>query len=223
MPARSVIAVPSLHGDSAMSRFCGDAESMASPAGVTAIWDDFIMHCPERRNRSRLRQALVVLMYFVGSSGFHLCVLYRLGALCHRLRLSVLALTFEKLIYHLYHCIVPSSMQAGKGLWFPHPLSIVVADNVRLGDAVTLYQGVQLVNGGENTSAIRVGNGALIGADAMVLGHSVGALSIVGARAMVLADVPAGHVAIGHPARSAPLNEEGLADRRHVLTSRVVW
>ena len=196
---------------------------MAPPAGVGAIWDDFIMHCPERGIRSRPRQALVILMYFIGSSGFHLCVFHRLGALCHRLHLPMLALIFEKLIYHLYHCIVPSSMLAGKGLWFPHPLSIVVADDVRLGDAVTLYQGVQLVNGGEKTSAIRIGNGTLIGADAMVLGRCVGALSIVGARAMVLADVPASHVAKGHPAQSAPLDERSIADRQHVLTSRVVW
>lgn len=197
--------------------------SARPPAGVGAIWDDFIMHCPERGSRSRWRQALVILKYFIGSSGFHLCVLYRLGALSHRLHLSPLALAFEKFIYHWYHCVIPSSMQAGRGLWFPHPLSIVIADDVRVGDAVAIFQGVQLVNGGRKSSPIEIGDGTLLGAEAMVLGRRVGALCVVGARAMVLDHVPDGHLATGQPAVAKPLDTQVLLDREHVRDDRVVW
>jgi len=198
-------------------------DGQAAPAGLAAIWDDFIMHCPERGQRSGFRQALVILMYLVGSPGFHLCLLHRLGAFCHRRGLALPALAFEKFIYHWYHCIVPSSLRAGKGLWFPHPLSIVIADNVRLGDAVTIYQGVQLVNGGQRKSQVTIGDGTLLGADAMVLGRRVGPLSVVGARAVVVRDLAAGHVAMGHPATAEPASPLVLRDRIHVLHDRVVW
>jgi serine O-acetyltransferase len=181
------------------------------------------MHCPERGGRSRLKQALVMAKFFLGSSGFHLCVLYRLGAFCHRHGLSLLALVFEKLIFHLYYCVIPSSMEAGPGLWFPHPLSIVVADDVRLGSAVTLFQGVQLINGGRKARPIYIGDGTLLGADSMVLGRNVGSLSVIGARAVVLDNVSEGHLAVGHPATTRPLEVEDVEERRHVVNSRVVW
>lgn len=50
---------------------------------------------------------------------------------------------------------------------------------------------------------VKIGRGVFIGARAMVLkGVTIGERAIVGAGAVVVEDVPAGHMAVGNPARS---------------------
>lgn len=75
------------------------------------------------------------------------------------------------------------------------PGVILTHDDV-LGDGVTLAAGVRLAG------SVHVGAGAYLGSGALVReGVSVGAGAVIGMGAVVLADVPAGQVWVGNPAR----------------------
>ena len=103
----------------------------------------------------------------------------------------------------------------GQGVWIDN-----LAD-VRLGSHVCVSQQVYICTGSHDyrkrtfdlvTRPVEVGNGAWLGARALILGGvSVGANAVVAAGSVVTKDVPAAAVVAGNPAR--PL-EEARAARR---------
>ena len=89
---------------------------------------------------------------------------------------------------------------------FPHPVGIVIGDGVEVHEDCTIYQGVTL--GGARTGDAQsrrypiVDKGSTIFAGAKIIGAiKLGEGSIVGANAVVTKDVPAYHVAVGVPAK----------------------
>ena len=89
----------------------------------------------------------------------------------------------------------------GDNLRLPHPTGVVIHGDVRIGDDCMVMQQVtigQLATGGVPV----VGSKVYIGAGAKVLGPvSLGDGAQVGANAVVLQDVPAGATAVGIPSR----------------------
>jgi serine O-acetyltransferase len=97
----------------------------------------------------------------------------------------------------------------GPGLTLYHPTGVVVGPDATAGSDCVLQQGITLgavrergrMPDGRLDSPV-LGNGVTIGAGARVLGPvSIGDGAVVGANAVVLTDVPAGHTAVGIPAR----------------------
>ena len=180
---------------------------------------DFIAHCPDEGTRFTLPLKRLYILLF--SSGFHLCALYRIGRLCHRWHIPVFPLLVEKIICHWYQCYIPCEMQAGAGLWFPHPVGIVIAPNTVLGTGISIFQHVQIVGTGRASGPNRVGDGVSLGACCMITGRSIGAFASIGARAMVTHDVPADSVAVGFPAVARPADQLLRQQRRIVLEYRL--
>ncbi len=97
----------------------------------------------------------------------------------------------------------------GRRLVIDHGMGVVIGETAVVGDDVLLFHGTTL--GGRVTTVDdqqqarrhpSVGDGAVIGAGATVLGPvHVGDGARVGAGAVVLVDVPAGATAVGVPAR----------------------
>ncbi len=93
----------------------------------------------------------------------------------------------------------------GRRLFIDHGMGVVIGETAEIGDDCTLYQGVTL--GG--TSLTRgqkrhptLGNGVIVGSGAQVLGpFRVGDGARVGAAAVVLREVPEGVTMVGNPAR----------------------
>lgn len=99
---------------------------------------------------------------------------------------------------------IGNAVTLGRGVYFVHPVGIVIGGDARIGDRVRFY--------GNNTIGTAKDNGypvleddVWVGAGARVLGPvRIGAGAHIGANAVVLTDVPAGHIAVGVPATIKP-------------------
>jgi len=99
----------------------------------------------------------------------------------------------------------------GRRLFIDHGMGVVIGETAEVGDDVTLYHGVTLggiapsVNSAAQVNRKRhptVRDRAIIGSGAQVLGPiTVGEGARVGANAVVVADVPAGVTVVGIPAK----------------------
>jgi serine O-acetyltransferase len=92
----------------------------------------------------------------------------------------------------------------GRGVYFLHPIGIVVGGDARIGNRVRLM-GSNTVGTAKDNGYPVIGDEVVLGAGARVLGPvRVGDGAVIGANAVVLSDVPAGGVAVGVPARVVP-------------------
>ncbi len=96
----------------------------------------------------------------------------------------------------------------GKRVFIDHGIGVVVGETAEIGDDCTLYQGVTL--GGTRPSVEQagqkrhptLGNGVIVSSGAQVLGpFKVGDGARIGAAAVVLREVPEGATMVGNPAR----------------------
>ena len=91
----------------------------------------------------------------------------------------------------------------GGGLLIDHGPGVVIGPGSVLGRNCRLYQGVTV---GQNHGVEpTLGNGVILSPGAKVLGGiNIGDGALIGANAVVLSDVPAGGVSVGIPARVLP-------------------
>jgi putative colanic acid biosynthesis acetyltransferase WcaF len=114
-------------------------------------------------------------------------------------------------------CVHPWRLRVGARAWIGERATLYSLAAIEIGDDAVVSQGAHLCAGSHDPDApgfpltaapIRVGAGAWIAAEALLLpGVSVGRGAVVGARALVTRDIPAGWVALGHPAR--PVRRRG--------------
>lgn len=93
--------------------------------------------------------------------------------------------------------------QIGKRFFIDHGMGVVIGETAEIGDDCMLYHGVTL--GGTSLAAEKrhptLGNGVVIGSGAKILGPiTLGDGAHVGANAVVVKDVPENATAVGVPA-----------------------
>jgi serine O-acetyltransferase len=128
-------------------------------------------------------------------------VLWRLRCGARRWRLPGVNHLLRRLQTVIFGIELGNDITLGRGVFFVHPIGIVVGGKARVGDRVRFM--------GSNTVGTAKGNGypvveddAVLGAGARVLGPvTVGARAVIGANAVVLTDIPSDAVAVGMPAR----------------------
>ena len=145
------------------------------------------------------------------SLGFWALQVYRLGHLRYRFSsklvrypLGVLHLVLAKLVEMLTGITIGVSARIGRRLVIEHSGGIVVHGNSVIGDDCIIRQGVTIGNKrlDRPLDAPKLGNRVNVGAGAKILGAvRVGDDADIGANAVVISDVPAGALAVGVPAR----------------------
>jgi serine O-acetyltransferase len=148
--------------------------------------------------RSRLE---VVLCY----AGFHALVWHRLAHWLWQ-RGWLLAGRFVSYLGRMLTGIeIHPGARIGKRVFIDHGMGVVIGETAEVGDDVTLYQGVTLGGTSLTRGAKRhptIGNGVIVSSGAQVLGpFRVGDGARIGAQAVVLSEVPDGATMVGIPAR----------------------
>jgi serine O-acetyltransferase len=101
---------------------------------------------------------------------------------------------------------LPCEAKVGRRLRIDHFGGIIVSGDAVIGDDVVLRNGVTIgLKRTNERGAPVIGNRVDIGAGAKILGPiRIGDGAVIGANAVVVHDVPAGAVAVGIPARVLP-------------------
>lgn len=92
----------------------------------------------------------------------------------------------------------------GHGVYFVHPVGVVIGGDSKIGDRVRFY-GSNTVGTVRDDGYPTIEDDVWVGAGARILGPvTIGARSHIGANAVVLIDVPPDSVAMGVPAKVSP-------------------
>jgi serine O-acetyltransferase len=148
--------------------------------------------------------------------GSQVLLLSRLRQAAGRWRLPVVGPALRRVQTALFGVEIARDVTLGEGVVFLHTVGIVIGGDSRIGDRVTFL-------GGNTVGSIgwrgypRIGNDVVIGAGARILGPvTIGDGATIGANAVVLTDVPPGATAVGVPAvvrsRSVPQDSRAPSD-----------
>jgi serine O-acetyltransferase len=115
----------------------------------------------------------------------------------------VLPRIIHRLIFLLFNSVIPPEADIGEGTWFGYGgMGVVIHKNARLGERVFVSPQVTVGGRSGHRDVPVIEDDVYIGSGAKVLGPiRVGRGATIGANAVVLQDVPAEAVVAGVPAR----------------------
>jgi len=172
------------------------------------------------RNRDPARPSWpeAILCY----AGLHAVVWHRLAHRLWQMRLRGLARVVSHIGRFLTGIEIHPGARIGQRFFIDHGMGVVIGETAEIGDDVLIYHGVTLggLSGSPGKRHPTIGNGVAIGAGAQVLGPIlVGDGARIGANAVVTKDVPARCTVVGIPARppagspcAEPMVGYGLTD-----------
>ncbi|ABF44651.1 Serine O-acetyltransferase [Deinococcus geothermalis DSM 11300] len=144
-------------------------------------------------------------MVVLSNRGFHALVAYRLAHALHHRQVPLVPLVLSRIIQVLYGIDIDYRARLGGGIVIVHGVGTVIGQGVVMEGETKIYHGVTLgiAERSKGDGFPHVARDVILGAGAKVLGPvHVGEGARVGANAVVLRDVPAYHVASGVPAVS---------------------
>jgi serine O-acetyltransferase len=137
--------------------------------------------------------------------GLHALMLHRVAHACWNRGWRWLGRFVSQLARWLTGIEIHPAARVGRRVFIDHGMGLVVGETAEIGDECTIYQGVTLGGTSLTKGAKRhptLGRGVIVSAGAKVLGgFTVGDGARIGANAVVLKAVPAGATAVGIPAR----------------------
>ena len=184
--------------------------------------------------RSRLE---IFLLY----PGVHALIFHRVSHWLYRHRLFFLARLNSQIARHFTGIEIHPGATIGRRLVIDHGMGIVIGETAEIGDDCLIYHGVTLGGTGKDHGKRHptLGNGVMVSTGAKVLGpFKVGDGARIAANAVVLSEIPPEATAVGVPARVVRIGGEkvdyaGDVDQIHVtdpvqkelqaLSSRLEW
>ena len=140
------------------------------------------------------------LLHEVTSDGYQILVVQRLREQCRRLHVPLANHVLRRVTTGVFGIEIGNQVTLGEGVSFVHPIGIVIGGDAKIGNRVRFMGNNTIGTAKENGYPV-IDDDVLIGAGARVLGPvRVGRGAVIGANAVVLHDVPAGAVATGIPA-----------------------
>jgi serine O-acetyltransferase len=139
---------------------------------------------------------------------------YRLMQWARRWRLAPLEMMFNRINTICCDCIIGRGAEFGPGFILIHSIGVVINGSVRGGANVKIEH--QVTIGAERRQSPVIGNDVFIGAGAKVIGSvTVGDGARIGANAVVVRDVPPHTTVVGIPAKvvrehSPPKKEDAV-------------
>lgn len=163
-----------------------------------------------RIEKNRLNQFTVWRMV-ITSAPFRAVVIHRLAAAAY-LKMPAAGRLLHQLNIVMSGADIDPRCRIGEGFLLQHPVGTVIGGGATIGANCTMMGGVVLgrrdIRGGDAPSEYpKLGSDVLVGAAACILGNvRIGPRSIVGAKALVLHDVPSDSIAVGNPATARSIS-----------------
>lgn len=120
-----------------------------------------------------------------------------------------------KFLFYLFKIEISRHASLGPGLRLPHPMGIITALNVTVGENCDLYADVRLVliHGDKQGSVLS--NHVFMGDGSKVVGNvQIGDHVVIGVSSVVTRSLPSGVTAVGIPARIIQNNDQREEDKR---------
>jgi len=144
------------------------------------------------------------LEIFLLYPGVHAILFHRVSHWLYRHRLFFLARLNSQIARHITGIEIHPGARIGRRFVIDHGMGIVIGETTEIGDDVLLYHGVTLGGTGKDQGKRHptIGNGVMIACGAKVLGpFKVGDGARIASNAVVLSEIPAEATAVGVPAR----------------------
>ena len=181
------------------------------------------------------------LEIFLLYPGVHAILFHRVSHWLYRHRLFYLARLNSQIARHITGIEIHPGARIGRRFVIDHGMGIVIGETTEIGDDVLLYHGVTLGGTGKDQGKRHptIGNGVMIACGAKVLGpFKVGDGARIASNAVVLSEIPAEATAVGVPARVVRIAGEKMnyaadVDQIHItdpvqkelqaISSRLEW
>lgn len=142
----------------------------------------------------------VILLY----SGLHAIIAYRVSHTVYLAKIPFLPRFISQLAKFFTGIEIHPGATIGKGFFIDHGMGVVIGETSIIGDNVTLFQGVTLGGTGKEKGKRHptLGNNIVVGTGAKILGNiNIGDGVMIGANAVVIKDVPTDSTVVGVPGR----------------------
>jgi serine O-acetyltransferase len=153
------------------------------------------------KNDPAARSKFEVLLLY---PSIHVMINYRIANKLYNRKMFFMARLISQLSRLFTGIEIHPGAKIGKGLFIDHGMGVVIGETSEIGDNVTIYHGVTLGGVGHSCGKRHptIGNNVLIGSGAKVLGPVVvGDGAKIGANAVVTRDIPCNSTAVGIPAK----------------------
>lgn len=153
----------------------------------------------------------IILTY----SGVHAVIMYRVAHWFYNKDHKVIARAISQFARCITGIEIHPGAKIGKGLLIDHGSGVVIGETAEIGDYCLIYQGCTLGGTGKEHGKRHptLGNNVMVGSGAKILGpFKVGDGAKIAANAVVLDEVPPNCTAVGVPARIVKQNGKKVGD-----------
>jgi len=175
-----------------------------------------------KENDPAARYSLEILLTY---SGVHALSMHRIAAILYRLKLKLPARMVSQFAKFLTGIEIHPAAKIAPGVFIDHGEGVVIGETAEVGEGTVLYQGVTLGGTGKVRGKRHptVGKNVVVSCGAKVLGgFTVGDGAKIGAGAVVLKEVPPHATVVGIPARIVRIGGKRIAEQKKGDTTVIV-